>query len=331
MLYVRPDFYDDFHCLAAACRHSCCVGWEIDVDGDSLKYYRSIPGALGEELRRQIALEPSPHFRLGEDERCPFLRPDGLCRLIVQLGEDSLCDICALHPRFFNDYPGRTEVGLGLCCEEAARLLTEGEGPLRFLTESDGEGDETPTPLLKLREKIFVLLADDAQSLTTRMDSALGLLGQRLPDFDGEATAAFFLTLERMDGRGLDGAAEKARASAQTGTAPEPDALRPPRRLFGLPPLCVGRIGDGGGKTPAILLSRGAPGLRPGAVQPRRPAPFLRRDRILGRERRKDLRVACKVNTRFYNSVTKLDCSLKQLFSMISLQARDNVSSKCSQ
>ena len=199
MLYVRPDFYDDFHCLAAACRHSCCVGWEIDVDGDSLKYYRSIPGALGEELRRQIALEPSPHFRLGEDERCPFLRPDGLCRLIVQLGEDSLCDICALHPRFFNDYPGRTEVGLGLCCEEAARLLTEGEGPLRFLTESDGEGDETPTPLLKLREKIFVLLADDAQSLTTRMDKALGLMGQDLPAFDGEDTAAFFLTLERMD------------------------------------------------------------------------------------------------------------------------------------
>lgn len=199
MLYVRPDFYDDFHCLAAACRHSCCVGWEIDVDEDSLEYYQSIPGELGEELRRQIALEPSPHFRLGTDERCPFLRPDGLCRLIVQLGEDSLCDICALHPRFFNDYPGRTEMGLGLCCEEAARLLTEGEGPLRFLAESDGEGDETPTPLLTLREKIFIVLSDDARPLTARMDSALGLLGQRLPDFDGEATAAFFLTLERMD------------------------------------------------------------------------------------------------------------------------------------
>ena len=199
MLYVRPDFYDDFHCLAAACRHSCCVGWEIDVDEDSLEYYQSIPGELGEELRRQIALEPSPHFRLSPDERCPFLRPDGLCRLIVQLGEDSLCDICALHPRFFNDYPGRTEMGLGLCCEEAARLLTEGEGPLRFLAQSDGEGDEAPTPLLKLREKIFALLADETQTLTARMDSALGLLGQRLPDFDGEATAAFFLTLERMD------------------------------------------------------------------------------------------------------------------------------------
>ena len=199
MLYVRPDFYDDFHCLAAACRHSCCVGWEIDVDEDSLEYYQCIPGELGEDLRRQIALEPSPHFRLDPDERCPFLRLDGLCRLILELGEDSLCDICALHPRFFNDYPGRTEIGLGLCCEEAARLLTEGEGPLRFLTESDGEGDETPTPRLRLREKIFALLADDAQPLTARMDSALGLLGQRLPAFDGAAASAFFLTLERMD------------------------------------------------------------------------------------------------------------------------------------
>lgn len=199
MLSVRPDFYDDFHCLASACRHSCCVGWEIDVDEGTLQYYQSIPGELGTELRRQIEPEPAPHFRLTPDERCPFLRPDGLCRLIVTLGEDSLCDICALHPRFYNDYPGRAEMGLGLCCEEAARLLTEGDGPLRFLAESDGEGDETPTPLLKLREKIFGLLSDDSRSLIDRMDSALMLMGDHLLPFDAKETAAFFLTLERMD------------------------------------------------------------------------------------------------------------------------------------
>lgn len=199
MLYVRPDFYDDFHCLAGACRHSCCVGWEIDVDEDTLSYYRELGGELGEELRRQIALEPSPHFRLTRDERCPFLRPDGLCRLICALGEDSLCDICALHPRFYNEYPGRTEMGLGLCCEEAAHLLTAGEGPLRLLAASDGEGDEAPTPLLDLREAIFDLLADDSRSLTMRMNAALALVGQRLPDFDAKETAVFFLTLERIN------------------------------------------------------------------------------------------------------------------------------------
>ena len=200
MLSVRPDFYDDFRCLAAACRHSCCIGWEIDVDEDTLQYYQSIPGELGGELRRQIEAEPTPHFRLTKDERCPFLLPDGLCRLIVKLGEDSLCDICALHPRFYNDYPGRTEMGLGLCCEEAARLLTEGSDPLRFLVESDGEAEEKPTPLLTLREKIFDLLSDNSLSLTEQMDSALGLMGQQLPLFNAKETAAFFLTLERMDG-----------------------------------------------------------------------------------------------------------------------------------
>lgn len=199
MFWIRPDFYDSFHCIASACRHNCCVGWEIDVDDDTLQAYQELEGPLGDELRRQIALSPSPHFRLTKDERSPFLRPDGLCRLISELGEDSLCDICALHPRFYNEYPGRTELGLGLCCEEAARLLTEGEGPLRLLSESDGEGDETLTPLLHVREDIFNMLADGSRSLTARMDSALALMGQRLPVFDAKETAAFFLTLERMD------------------------------------------------------------------------------------------------------------------------------------
>jgi lysine-N-methylase len=199
MLYVRPDFYDGFRCLADACRHSCCVGWEIDVDADSLAYYKNIDGELGRELRESIALEPTPHFRLAEGERCPFLRGDGLCRLIIALGEDSLCDICALHPRFFNDYPGREEAGLGLCCEEAARLLTAGEGHLRLVTESDGEEEPEPTPLLCLRDEIFAFLSDDALSLAKRMRRGMQRLNRPLAAFHADEAARFFLTLERMD------------------------------------------------------------------------------------------------------------------------------------
>ena len=199
MLTVRPNFYDEFHCIAAACRHSCCVGWEIDVDAETLAYYRELGGALGAELKRQIDPEPTPHFHLTEDERCPFLNQEGLCRLILALGEDGLCDICALHPRFYNELPGRTEMGLGLCCEEAARLLTEGRGPLRLLTEDDGEGGAAMPPLIALREKIFALLADEGIAMTLRMERALGLLGLTLPPFDARCAAAFLLTLERMD------------------------------------------------------------------------------------------------------------------------------------
>ena len=199
MLYVRPDFYDGFRCLADTCRHSCCVGWEIDVDAESLAYYKNTDGELGRELRESIALTPTPHFRLAEGERCPFLRGDGLCRLIIELGEDSLCDICALHPRFFNDYPGREEAGLGLCCEEAARLLTAGEGHLRLVTESDGEEEPEPTPLLCLRDEIFAVLSDDALSLTERMRRGMQRLNRPLAAFHADEAARFFLTLERMD------------------------------------------------------------------------------------------------------------------------------------
>ena len=199
VIFVRPDFYDGFQCIASRCRHSCCVGWEIDIDPEALARWREIGGAFGAKLRQSIALDPAPHFLLAEGERCPLLRPDGLCELILREGEDSLCDICASHPRFYQQYPDRLEAGLGLCCEEAARLLLAETGPLRLIADGD-EGDVlSPTPLLLRREELFGILADERESLSDRMARCLALYGRSLPVFDVRASAAFLLTLERMD------------------------------------------------------------------------------------------------------------------------------------
>ena len=104
MICVYPDFYRAFACKASFCRHSCCRGWEIDVDEESAAYYRALSGKLGDDLRAALVEEAGVwHFRLTDDERCPFLRRDGLCRLIRELGEHALCDICALHPRFYGE------------------------------------------------------------------------------------------------------------------------------------------------------------------------------------------------------------------------------------
>ena len=35
MVYAEPDFYGKFKCTAEKCRHSCCIGWEIDIDKKS--------------------------------------------------------------------------------------------------------------------------------------------------------------------------------------------------------------------------------------------------------------------------------------------------------
>ena len=134
-----PSFYPAFRCRADRCRHSCCRGWEIDVDEQSAALYRKLPGELGDELRRALfADEEGWHFRLDGEERCPFLEADGLCRLIRRLGEEALCDICALHPRFFEELDADELWGLGLSCEEATDLLL-GEKALRFACGETGE------------------------------------------------------------------------------------------------------------------------------------------------------------------------------------------------
>ena len=199
MKYIYPDYMDAFRCIADKCRHSCCVGWEIDIDSESAARFLSVGGRLGEKLKSSISVTPTPHFILDRDERCPFLEKNGLCELILALGEDCLCDICAEHPRFYNEFDGRLEYGIGMCCEEAVRLLVGGKAPVRLICTADdsGSGDETP-PLIALRDDILSRL-NGAGSFTERMADTLSLAGRRPFSFSPAAAAEFYLGLERMD------------------------------------------------------------------------------------------------------------------------------------
>ena len=119
-----PAYYPAFACVADRCQHSCCVGWEIDVDEQALARYRALDAAHGTEICNSIFCDAEgAHFRLTENERCPHLDERGLCRIILAHGEAQLCDICREHPRFYHCAGGVWECGLGACCEEAARLI----------------------------------------------------------------------------------------------------------------------------------------------------------------------------------------------------------------
>ena len=135
------------------------------------------------------------HFCLTEEERCPFLNERGLCRLILGFGEDVLCDICREHPRFYNDFPQRQEAGLGLCCEEATRLLLAGEGPLElvFVQDETGEGEEPE--LIALRGRMFEILGDFSQPMEERIRRCCRGMDMEPMDFDAAFWRGFFLGL----------------------------------------------------------------------------------------------------------------------------------------
>ncbi len=141
MFYIKPDFYDSFKCIAEVCTDNCCIGWEIDVDEVAFEKYNEMYSPFGEKIRSHIIKSEDGNncFALAENERCPFLNKKNLCDIIINCGEDFICDICREHPRFYEWFPGVTECGLGLCCEEVCRILLEKDEPFSLIEESDGE------------------------------------------------------------------------------------------------------------------------------------------------------------------------------------------------
>lgn len=182
MLFRAPDFYDSFRCIADKCTDTCCIGWEIDIDETSAARYTSLKNDFGNTLRNNIE---DGHFKLLPGDRCPFLRQDGLCDMICHLGESSLCDICREHPRFVEVYGDIMEKGLGLCCEEAARLLLASKGtassPIALVERKiDDIPDEIPDDAREARDAIFAernhlfkILANHSKPFNERLSELL--------------------------------------------------------------------------------------------------------------------------------------------------------------
>ncbi len=196
MKEIKPNYYDNFICIADQCRHNCCIGWEIDIDPETLALYQELPGELGNQLRASISLEDTPHFILAEHDRCPFLNQQNLCEIITQMGDRNLCNICADHPRFRNFFTDREEIGLGLCCEAAGRLIL-GQKEKAVLTESGNEVlTDSENALIAFRDKIIGILQDRTHPMQERMDQVLSAIGCSLPNKDWYSV---YFALERLD------------------------------------------------------------------------------------------------------------------------------------
>lgn len=202
MKLYAPDYYNDFCCIADKCKHSCCVGWEIDIDNDTYNYYKTVHGDFRKRLALNIASGDNPHFILSKNERCPFLNKDGLCDIILNLGEDKLCQICTDHPRYRNFFDSRTEIGLGLCCEEAARIILRNPKKVNLVMIACDEDDFLPDDeavFFNLRDKIFGILQNRDLSIENRVDVLLTEFDISLPQKSIPQWIEYYLSLEHMD------------------------------------------------------------------------------------------------------------------------------------
>jgi len=93
MNLYAPLYYKKFKCIADKCSHSCCIGWEIDIDQSTCEKYACLKGGYGDTVKESIDYADTPSFKLCKDDRCPHLNGKGLCNIITNLGEDFLFEI----------------------------------------------------------------------------------------------------------------------------------------------------------------------------------------------------------------------------------------------
>lgn len=171
MKLYAPRYYKRFKCVADKCEHSCCVGWEIDIDSESLQKYKNLNCSYKDEILNSISYDVTPHFKLTKEERCPHLDARGLCKIITNIGEDCLCDICREHPRFYN-YTSVAELGIGMSCREAARIILSSPDYAEFECIGEIECDAVSADFDALceRSKIYDILKDGKLSYKTKLE-----------------------------------------------------------------------------------------------------------------------------------------------------------------
>lgn len=142
MIYTRPDYFNEFKCTADKCKDTCCAGWQIVIDDESMEKYKKIKGDYIWKVMTNVDWEEGC-FRQDRAKRCAFLNENNLCDLYINAGEDSLCKTCRDYPRHTEEFEGVREVTLSVSCPEVARILMERNTPVNFVTVEHPEEEET--------------------------------------------------------------------------------------------------------------------------------------------------------------------------------------------
>lgn len=179
MRITVPHYYKKFQCIAGQCPDTCCAGWAIMIDEASLRKYKKRKDSFGNRLKNSIDWKESSFRQY--DDRCSFLNEENLCDIYAEAGSAMLCKTCRNYPRHIEEFEGIREISLSLSCPEAAKLILNGESPVRFLSKETEKEESYPvfdfflfTKLMDSRDLVFSIIQDREIDCFLRMGMVLG-------------------------------------------------------------------------------------------------------------------------------------------------------------
>lgn len=183
MQYISQDDYHLFKCIAGDCPKSCCVGWQIVIDEETLSKYKNYNGDFRGKLHHGIDFKEG--IFLQNNRRCAMLNGENLCDIQLSAGEDHLCYTCTTFPRHVEEFEDVRELSLSLSCPEAARMAVQRVPAMSFIeTESDQEDDFENfdyllyTKLVDAREILFKIVQNRDIPFDKRMAMSLDFAGE---------------------------------------------------------------------------------------------------------------------------------------------------------
>lgn len=187
MRYLKPDYFEEFKCIAGDCPDTCCAGWQIMIDDESLDYYGEVEGAFGKRLRDSIDWQEGAFCQC--EKRCAFLNDKDLCDIYTELGEGALCQTCTNYPRHVEEFEGLREYTLSLSCPVAAKMIL-GQDKLPVFCEME---DDVEDELAEEFEDFDILLF-------TQLEDARAVIMKHLKDGDMclEEKLALYLQFARQ-------------------------------------------------------------------------------------------------------------------------------------
>lgn len=175
-----PHYYRRFQCTADKCPDTCCAGWQIVIDEDTLEKYHKFEGLFGNRLSNSIDWRKSV-FKQYEDKRCAFLDENNLCDIYTEAGPEMFCRTCKTYPRHFEEFENVREISLAMSCPEAAKLILEPKEPVKFITVKKRYKEEIYedfdfflySKLVDARDIIIDMLQDRTRPIGERVAFAL--------------------------------------------------------------------------------------------------------------------------------------------------------------
>lgn len=195
-----PEYFYNFSCIGASCEDTCCAGWDIIVDKETFEKYNALPKSnIKDELKKNvkknkenITFSNFAQVHMDDKKRCSFLTGEGWCKIHTILGNEYLCNTCAIYPRTLNQVDGQVEKSLTTSCPEAARLILLNKEGINFIEdEEDAYSKGLMNMVIQTNDKPFFwalriyaiqILQNRNQSIEKRL-IILGLFFQKLLSF----------------------------------------------------------------------------------------------------------------------------------------------------